>query len=118
MVHTLLMNLQRYFRASPMLGEMVSIEVNSAFLHFSLQNCFARVAALLEHSHRSNIRRQYRSVQLSKLPIGEPVVCHLAQCRRRDALAPEFFCHPIADFTEVVTPAGLRVDTDTTHKEP
>src|ERR1700693_1529896 len=101
-----------------MLCELVSIEVNSAFLHFNLQNSFPRVAALLEHSHRSNIRGQNRSVKLSKLPIGEPVVGHLAQCRRRDALAPVFFCHPIADFTEVVTPSDLRVDTDTAYKKP
>src|SRR6266481_4261319 len=53
--------------ASPILGEMVSIKVNSAFLHFTLQNRFPAVGALLKHSHRSNIRGQYRSVKFAKL---------------------------------------------------
>jgi hypothetical protein len=101
-----------------MLDEMVNIKVNSTFLHFSLEDRLARVTALLEHSHRSNIRGQYRSVKLSKLPSGEPEACHLTQCCCRDALAPVFFCHPVADFTQVVTPSGLRVDTDTAHKAP
>jgi hypothetical protein len=82
---------------------MVHIEVDAAFLYFIFQNRFAMIAAFLEHSHRGNIRSQYRSAEFSKVSIGETVICHFAKCCRCYAFTPIIFSHPIADFREMVS---------------
>src|ERR1700678_4656008 len=97
---------------------MVKVAVGSAFLDFALQYPLAWIAALLQHSHGADVRRQCRRVDLSKVSTVEAVLGHLRKCRGRDALTPVVFTEPIADLSEMLPPSALGSDTDVADKHP
>src|ERR1700678_3901179 len=99
-------------------GEMVNVVVGSAFLDFTPQNPLALIAASFQHAHGGDIRRQCRSVELSKVSTVEAVLSHLRKCRGRDALTPVVFTDPIADLSEMLPPSALGSDTDVADKHP
>ena len=69
-----MLRLRQNRRLRKMPDEVVSIVINSVFLHLRLQNGFTEVSAVFEYFHRSCIRGQYRCIKFAKFQNRESVV--------------------------------------------